>query len=101
MRITTVTRQDGMKEKKAEFTLARLHPLSPGSGTGAGPGDRLPPPPPPSPAGGAAPSRSSPPPSRAPRPVPAAAAPSTAPPVWNTSPLVPDEAVDGDDEIPF
>ncbi|HYP03400.1 MAG TPA: single-stranded DNA-binding protein [Cyanobium sp.] len=101
MRISTVTRQDGMKEKKAEFTLARLHPLSPGSATPAGPGDRLPPPPPPPPAGATAPSRSIPAPSRAPRPVPAAAAPATAPQEWNTSPLVPDEMTDGDDEIPF
>ena len=27
MRMNTVTRQDGVKEKRAEFTLSRLHPL--------------------------------------------------------------------------
>jgi single-stranded DNA-binding protein len=32
LRMNTVTRQDGVKEKRAEFTLARLHPLSPGTG---------------------------------------------------------------------
>ena len=29
LRMNTVPRQDGTKEKKAEFTLSRLHPLSP------------------------------------------------------------------------
>lgn len=99
MRISTVTRQDGMKEKKAEFTLARLHPLP--SGSGSSPGqvqvDRPSPPPPP-PVRGTAPS-TSPAPSRGQRPVPGAAQPS--PPVWNTSPLVPDEMADGEDDIPF
>ncbi|MFZ9279888.1 MAG: single-stranded DNA-binding protein, partial [Vulcanococcus sp.] len=27
LRMNTVTRQDGVKEKRAEFTLSRLHPL--------------------------------------------------------------------------
>ncbi|GIR75180.1 MAG: hypothetical protein CM15mP77_3370 [Synechococcus sp.] len=31
LRMNTVPRQDGMKEKRAEFTLARMHPLSQGS----------------------------------------------------------------------
>ena len=31
LRMNTVPRQDGMKEKRAEFTLARMHPITPGS----------------------------------------------------------------------
>jgi single-stranded DNA-binding protein len=89
LRITTVTRADGVKEKRAEFTLARLHPVA---AAGA--------PTPPAPAGQAAP-RSIPRPVPA-RPIPAA---SGAPvltqeaPTWNTSPLVPELA--DDDDIPF
>jgi single-stranded DNA-binding protein len=101
MRISTVTRQDGMKEKKAEFTLARLHPLPSGSGSSPVQVDRPSPPPlppPPPPVRGTAPP-TSPAPSRGPRPAPGAAQPS--PPVWNTSPLVPDEIADGEDDIPF
>ena len=40
LRMNTVTRQDGVKEKRAEFTLSRLHPLA-GAGAasfGAAPG---------------------------------------------------------------
>ena len=89
LRMNTVTRQDGVKEKRAEFTLSRLHPL----------------------AGGGAPAVGAPAPmaSRAPAPAPAraAAAPAAAaaaaapqPPAWNASPLVPD-LPEGEDEIPF
>ena len=89
LRMNTVTRQDGVKEKRAEFTLSRLHPL----------------------AGGGAPAVGAPAPmaSRAPVPAPAraAAAPAAAaaaaapqPPAWNASPLVPD-LPEGEDEIPF
>lgn len=89
LRMSTFARPDGIKEKRAEFTLARLHPL-----TGGG-----------SEAATAAPART------IPRPVPSAPRPATpaprpavaaepAPPTWNTSPLVPDLA-DDDDEIPF
>ncbi len=104
MRMNTVSRPDGLKEKRAELTLARLHPLvaaapSSAGASGAGSG----------PAGGDAA------PSRAPAPAPvrggraaapaipaAAAAVPPGPPVWNTSPLVPDdEGVVGDDDIPF
>ncbi len=101
LRMNTVTRQDGVKEKRAEFTLARLHPLSPG--TGAAPASapapaRSPAPlPTPRPGGGTA----SPAPRRAPAPAPsrsAAAVPEPAAPVWDTSPLVP---LGDDDEIPF
>ena len=35
LRMNTVPRQDGTKEKRAEFTLARLHPVTGGSGTAA------------------------------------------------------------------
>lgn len=93
MRMNTVSRQDGLKEKRAELTLSRLHPLA---GGGAAPADPF--------AGSAAPARAAPPsPARAvSRPAsPAAAAPPQGPPVWNTSPLVPDDASLGDDDIPF
>lgn len=102
MRMNTVTRQDGVKEKRAEFTLSRLHPLgaamaagapapaqmaaagSMAAGSGAGPGRPVPAPP--------TPVRSAP---------PAAAQPARVePPTWNTSPLVPD-LPEGDDDIPF
>ncbi|MFZ9148631.1 MAG: single-stranded DNA-binding protein [Vulcanococcus sp.] len=80
LRMNTVTRQDGVKEKRAEFTLSRLHPLGAQAASPA-----------PTPAAPApvrqAPSR-------------AASAPAQQPPTWNTSPLVPD-LPDGDDEIPF
>lgn len=83
LRMNTVTRSDGVKEKRAEFTLARLHPIGPATARAAA----------------------------SPAPVPAArsaAAPSPAPvaapqppqPTWNTSPLVPD-LPEGDDDIPF
>ena len=106
LRMNTFTRQDGVKEKRAEFTLARLHPLSPGSGSGAVPAPapaaapaRSPAPlPTPRPAAGAA----TPAPRRAPAPAPSrsadAAAAEPSAPVWDTSPLVP---LGDDDEIPF
>jgi len=115
LRMNTVTRQDGVKEKRAEFTLSRLHPLA-GAGAasfGAAPGASAP---------GQA---SSPqefsanpaqggvaPPGRPPAPAPTrrqAAAPAAAPapapaaaetPTWNASPLVPDFP-EGEDDIPF
>ena len=79
LRMNTVTRQDGVKEKRAEFTLSRLHPL----GAAAAPMAAAP---------GAAPAAAS-----AARPAPA---PQAAEPAWNASPLVPD-LPEGDDEIPF
>ncbi|MFZ9270214.1 MAG: single-stranded DNA-binding protein [Prochlorococcaceae cyanobacterium] len=85
LRMNTVTRQDGVKEKKAEFTLSRLHPVAGGAGV---------------PAGAPAPrpqARASAPAAAA--PTPAAATPAAAePPTWNAAPLVPDL---GDDDIPF
>jgi len=80
LRMNTVTRQDGVKEKKAEFTLSRLHPVAAGTGGAAG--------------------------APAPRPQSSATAPAAAPapaaaaepPTWNAAPLVPDL---GDDDIPF
>ena len=114
LRMNTVTRQDGVKEKRAEFTLSRLHPLAgagaasfgaaPGAAAGAtapaslkefstnpanGGGDR-PSGRPPAPA----PTR------REPAPAPAPAAASAEMPTWNTSPLVPDFP-EGEDDIPF
>ena len=94
LRMNTVTRQDGVKEKRAELTLARLHPL----GASAAMGTAMP---------TAMPERAPAARSAAPRPVgrAAAAAPAAAPaapepPAWNASPLVP-ELPDGDDDIPF
>ena len=82
LRMNTVTRQDGVKEKRAEFTLSRLHPL--GAGAGAAPMAAAP-------MGAPAPS------GKAARPAPA---PQPVEPAWNASPLVPD-LPEGDDEIPF
>ena len=91
LRMNTVTRQDGVKEKKAEFTLSRLHPLgAPGAAAAA----TLPLEQARSAAPGPQPSRAAAP---VPAPAPAAAAPAPAAPTWNTSPLVPDL---GDDDIP-
>jgi single-stranded DNA-binding protein len=87
LRMSTVTRQDGVKEKRAEFTLARLHPLGTASGS---PTTQSP-----------APTRAAPAPA-SPQPARRAAAPAPAAPPqpsWNTSPLVPD--LPDDDDIPF
>ncbi len=106
LRMSTVTRQDGLKEKRAEFVLSRLHPLAAGAAGALGSAGIA----------GIAPSPA-PAPSRAPSPRPGAAAgaagrtappaarpaapPAAAPPVWNTSPLVPVDPLEEDDEIPF
>lgn len=103
LRMNTVSRPDGIKEKRAEFTLARLHPLmAQGAAQAApmaqamNPGS--------SPQAAGAPARTIPrsvnsaPRPATPAPRPAAAEPAI--PTWNTSPLVPDLA-DDDDEIPF
>jgi hypothetical protein len=100
LRMNSVTRQDGVKEKRAELTLARLHPCgAQASAPSSRPALSSPPQTPPAPAG--APGRKAP-------PSPAASAPArretpaaSPPPVWNTSPLVPDDLSDGEDEIPF
>jgi single-stranded DNA-binding protein len=82
LRMNTVTRQDGVKEKKAEFTLSRLHPLAAGvASQPARPAAAQAIPAAPVPVAAAA-------------PAPAAAAA----PTWNASPLVPEL---GDDDIPF
>jgi single-strand DNA-binding protein len=102
LRMNTVTRQDGVKEKRAELTLARLHPVGP-SATAAMPSSPAAPPSAPPPArgaGGAPPARRSG--GRAAQGESAVPAPSKeAPPVWNTSPLVPEDLAEGDDDIPF
>ncbi len=105
LRMNTVSRPDGIKEKRAEFTLSRLHPLGQGSSPGPMAAGAAPRPPAAAPApqagAGAELRRREP----APAPVPArpaAAAPAAAEPaapVWNTSPLVP--MPDDDDDIPF
>jgi single-strand DNA-binding protein len=93
LRMSTVSRQDGVKEKRAELTLARLHPL----GTALSP----------APAGAPAAAPAPVPGRRATAPAPEPAAQGSAPqgsaaqaqPTWNTSPLVPD--LPDDDDIPF
>ena len=92
LRMNTVTRQDGVKEKRAEFTLSRLHSIG-APGMGAAPSAAPMPARQPAPA----PARSAAPAPRTAAPV-AAAAPE--PPAWNASPLVPD-LPEGEDEIPF
>jgi len=82
LRMNTVSRQDGTKEKRAEFTLSRLHPLGSSGGGSAAP----------RPAAAA--------PASAPAPVRTAAPAQQQPPTWNTAPLVPD-LPEGEDEIPF
>ncbi|MGA0160471.1 MAG: single-stranded DNA-binding protein [Vulcanococcus sp.] len=82
LRMNTVSRQDGTKEKRAEFTLSRLHPLGSSGGGSAAP----------RPAAAA--------PASAPAPVRSAAPAQQQPPTWNTAPLVPD-LPEGEDEIPF
>ena len=72
LRMNTVPRQDGMKEKRAEFTLARMHPIGASAST-------------PTPAAAT---------STAPAPPGGHAEPEAA--NWNAAPLVPDT-----DEIPF
>ena len=83
LRMNTVTRQDGVKEKRAEFTLSRLHPLGGASAA---------------PVAAAAPAVSQ---AAAPvRQAPSRPAAAPQPPTWNTAPLVPD-LPEGEDEIPF
>jgi single-stranded DNA-binding protein len=100
LRINTVTRKDGIKEKRAEFTLSRLHPLAAADATA--PAAAAPAAPQASLANSAYGTAPAPGPGRgsfAPRSEPAAPAPVQAP-TWNTSPLVPD-LPEGDDDIPF
>jgi single-stranded DNA-binding protein len=82
LRMNTTARADGIKEKKAEFTLSRMHPVA---GGGA---------PAPAPSAASAPAAAP-----APQAAPArASAPAAAEaPSWNTGPLVDLP----DDEIPF
>ena len=89
LRMNTVTRPDGVKEKRAEFTLARLHAIgagapAPASSSGPGPG--------PAPTASRAPAR-------APTPTAPVPQPASQAPTWNTSPLVSD--LPEEDDIPF
>ncbi|MFM7267506.1 MAG: single-stranded DNA-binding protein [Cyanobium sp.] len=119
LRMNTQTRPDGLKEKRAEITLSRLHSLE---GPSAQPAIAYQATMEGAPSGAAAsveaPRRTTAPAAPAaqarrqaapsPRPAPAAPAPQAAEPaapVWNTSPLVPDPEGLGesleDDDIPF
>lgn len=80
LRMNTITRPDGTREKKLEFTLARLHPLD-GSAAAAAPT-----------APAAAAPRAA-----APAKAPARKAAAEPAPTWNAAPLVDLP----DDEIPF
>ena len=105
LRMNTVSRPDGVKEKRAEFTLARLHP------SGAAPAGTPIPVEPRGPGAanaapavrrtGAAATGNRPGPA-APAAPPAGRSSEAAAPVWNTSPLVADpEGFDEEDDIPF
>ncbi|MEB3200068.1 MAG: single-stranded DNA-binding protein [Synechococcaceae cyanobacterium] len=108
LRMNTVARPDGVKEKRAELTLSRLHPLGGDTISGMPPASA-------SPGRSAAPSRpAGAPRSSAPPADPPPAAPTWAPsgagaqspppapaiPAWDPSPLVPREPIEPDD-IPF
>jgi single-strand DNA-binding protein len=107
LRMQTVTRQDGVKEKRTEFTLSRFHPLGMGSSAAMDSAPAMASAPPSRPQPSQASTASGAPrqiPSRRPAPtnaVPATAAPAPQDemPAWNASPLVPD--LPEDDEIPF
>lgn len=87
LRMNTVSRQDGTKEKRAEFTLARLHPVGGGGTTTAAAGNTG------MPAQGQR--QASPAPARQ-NPAAASAPAQETAAQWNSAPLVPDT-----DDIPF
>lgn len=95
LRMNTVTRQDGVKEKRAEFTLARLHPLAGAAATGTGAAAAAAP----APVRRSAEAPAGAPPAALAAPAAQPSAPAPQPPTWNTSPLVPD--LPDDDDIPF
>jgi single-stranded DNA-binding protein len=95
LRMNTVPRGDGMKEKRAEFTLARLHPIgasttssstASSSTANSAPQGSQPP------SGSARPERPTPIAAPAATPKPSEPEPAS----WNSAPLVPDT-----DDIPF
>lgn len=90
LRMNTVPRGDGMKEKRAEFTLARLHPIGASttisSSANSAPQGSQPP------SGSARPERPTPIAAPAATPKPSEPEPAS----WNAAPLVPDT-----DDIPF
>jgi single-stranded DNA-binding protein len=90
LRMNTVPRGDGMKEKRAEFTLARLHPIgastTSSSTSNSAPQGSQPP------SGSARPERPTPIAAPAATPKPSEPEPAS----WNAAPLVPDT-----DDIPF
>ncbi len=90
LRMNTVPRGDGMKEKRAEFTLARLHPIgastTSSSTASSSPQGSQPP------SGSASPERPTPIAAPAATPKPSKPEPAS----WNAAPLVPDT-----DDIPF
>jgi len=106
LRMNTVSRPDGVKEKRAEFTLSRLHPSGAapaGTPIAAEPRGMGSPTPAPVVRRGAVAASGTRPAAPAATPaVPAGKPAETAAPVWNTSPLVADpEGFDEEDDIPF
>ena len=113
LRMNTVARPDGIKEKRAEITLSRFHPVgadapagSPASAMGSV--RTAPSAPAPERTAAPAPQRRAPAPRAAAAQAPAPAAPASAPsatPTWNSGPLVPEpggfEPPLDDDDIPF
>ena len=95
LRMSTVARKDGLKEKRAEFTLSRLHPI--GAEVGSRPSPSIGSPPPPPPGGRQARAGAA----GKPAPEMSAVDGASPAPVWNTSPLNPADVVEGDDDIPF
>jgi len=106
LRMNTVSRPDGVKEKRAEFTLSRLHPSGAapaGTPIAAEPRGMGSPTAAPVVRRGAVAASGTRPAAPAATPaVPAGKPAETAAPVWNTSPLVADpEGFDEEDDIPF
>ena len=106
LRMNTVSRPDGVKEKRAEFTLSRLHPSGAApSGTPIATEPRGMAPAAPAPVlrrTGSAVSTTRPPTAAATPATPASKPAEADAPVWNTSPLVADpEGFDEEDDIPF
>jgi single-stranded DNA-binding protein len=89
LRMNTVSRPDGIKEKRAELTLSRIHPLEAATTATAAPAVPAPRQPRPTPVASPGPAVS-----------PQRQSPPSEPPAWNTSPLIPD-LPEGEDDIPF
>jgi single-stranded DNA-binding protein len=101
LRMNTIARQDGVKEKRAELTLARLHPLdstpSPQADAAFPATTTAPVRPPASTGSTGAPTAAA----TGRRAAPASRMDPPQPPVWNSAPLVPADDLVEEDDIPF